>query len=225
MAKNEKLPKTPDKKKYSFIDLLSDIIKSAVGNEEDAQDGEKAKRERLHKLNVVQMLIDLAINNDDEGHQEDGKLRNAINVKVNGDVFLSSYIFYVSHNPQFDYSWNYLRKKENCYKEFLFEGINFLRNMLDDINMLADKPRNEQNIHVVFNDLFDVYLIDKKPFVKTEVLWENFPQLVLTRKNYHLTVKCKECFLVTGLRKEAADAEKLIDATMKMIENKNQVSE
>ena len=125
----------------------------------------------------------------------------------------------MSQNPQFDYSWNYLRKKENCYEDFLFEGILFLRNMLVDINMLAGKPRDMQNMHIVFNDIFDVFLTSEKPFVKTNVLWENFHRLATVKRNYHLTVKCKECILVTGTRKVATDAEKLIDTALNMVGN------
>ena len=220
MAKNEKTPVMANKGDYTFVDLLDDIMKSAELNDGESQDAEKSRRERLSKLIVVQMLIDLANSYNDCEHQKDEKLRNVIDVKVSGDAFLSAYIFYVSQNPQFDYSWNYLRKKENNYKEFLFEGINFLRNVLVDINMLAGKPRELQNVHVGFNDIFDVQLIAEKPFVRTDVQWENFHRLAMVKRNYHLTVKCKECILVTGTRKVASDAEKLIDTALNMVGNK-----
>lgn len=220
MANNENIPVVADNGGYAFVDLLDDIMKSAEQNDDEAQDAEKAKRERKYKLNVVQMLIDLANTYNDDSYQDGEKLRNAIDVKVKGDAFLSAYIFYVSQNPQFDYSWNYLRKKENSYEEFIFEGILFLRNLLTDINMLAGKPREVQNMHVAFHDIFDVLLISEKPFVKTNVLWENFHRLTLVKRNYHLTVKCKDCIVVTGTRKVATDAEKLIDIALNMIGNK-----
>ena len=219
MAKIEKTPVVADKAIYTFDALIDDILKSAEWNDDEAQDVEKAKRERQSKRIVVQMLIDLANYFNDDSHQEGEKLRNAIEVRVKGDAFLSAFIFYVSQNPQFDYSWNYLRKKENSYEDFLFEGVLFLRNMLADINMFAGKARNMQNIHIVFNDIFDVFLTMEKPFVKTNVLWENFHRLVTVKRNYHLTVKYKECILVTGTRKVATDAEKLIDTALDMVGN------
>lgn len=217
MAKNEKTPVAADKVKYTFGELIDDILISADCSDDEAQDAEIARRERLSKRIVVQMLIDLANYFNDDSHQEGEKLRNAIDVRVKGDSFLSAYIFYVTQNPQFDYSWNYLRKKENSYEDFLFEGILFLRNMLVDINMLAGKPRDMQNMHIVFNDIFDVFLTPEKPFVKTNMLWENFHRLATVKRNYHLTVKCKECILVTGTRKIATDAEKLIDTALDML--------
>lgn len=220
MAKNEKTPVVADNGGYAFVDLLDDIMKSAEQNNDEAQDAERAKREQKYKLNVVQMLIDLANTYNDDSYHDDEKLRNAIDVKVKNDAFLSAYIFYVSQNPQFDYSWNYLRKKENIYEEFLFEGILFLRNMIADINMLAGKPREVQNMHVVFNDIFDVHLTSEKPFVKTNVLWENFHRLALVKRNFHLTVKCKDSIVVTGTRKVVTDAEKLIDIALNIVGNK-----
>lgn len=225
MAKNEKTPVAADKVKYTFDELIDDILKSAEWNDDEAQDAEKAKRERLSKRVVVQMLIDLANYYNDGCHKEEEKLRNAIDVRVKGDAFLSAYIFYVSQNSQFDYSWNYLRKKENSFENFLFEGILFLRNMLADIKILAGKPRDMQNIHVVFNDIFDVFLTKEEPFVRTDVLWENFHFLALVKRDYHLTVKCKDCIVITGPRKVAADAEKLIDTALNMVWNKRNESE
>lgn len=225
MAKNENTPVVADKVKYTFDVLIDDILKSAEWNDDEAQDVEKAKRERLSKRIVVQMLIDLANYYNDDSHQEEEKLRNAIDVRVKGDAFLSAYIFYVSQNPQFDYSWNYLRKKENSFENFLFEGILFLRNMLADIKILAGKPRGMQNIHVVFNDLFDVFLTTEEPFVRTDVLWENFHRLALVKRDYHLTVKCKDSIVITGPRKVAADAGKLIDTALTMVLNKRNESE
>ena len=220
MAKNEKTAVVADKVEYTFGELIDDILKSAEWNGDEAQDAEIARRELQSKQIVVQMLIDLANYYNDDSHQEGEKLRNAIDVRVKGDSFLSAYIFYVSQNPQFDYSWNYLRKKANSYEDFLFESILFLRNMLIDINMLAGKPRDMQNMHIVFNDVFDVFLTLEKPFVKTNLLWENFHRLATVKRNYHLTVKCKECILVTGTRKVATDAEKLIDTALDMVRNK-----
>lgn len=224
MANNEKTLVVADKVKYTFDELIDDILKCSEWNDDEAQDSEKAKRERQSKRIVVQMLIDLANSFNDDSYKESEKLRNAIDVKVNGDAYLSAYIYFVSQNPQFDYSWNYLRKREKHYKEFLFEGIQFLRNLLADINMLADKQPKVQNIHVVFNDIFDVFLTSEQPFVKIEVQWENFHRLATVRRNYHITVKYKDCILVTGTRKVSVDAEKLIDTALDMVGNKGNES-
>ena len=220
MAKDDKNPAVTAKEEYTFQLLLNDIQESALENEEDGQSGDKAARERQSKLIVMQMLIDKSNEYNDYSHRDDEKLRNAIDVMVNNDVHLAGFIFFVSQNPQFDYSWNYLRKRENSYKEFLVEGIRFLASVLADANMLAGKPRTQNDVHVVMNDIIDISLTREKPFVKASVVWENFHRLAMLKRNYHLTVKCKECILVTGIRKVAADAEKLIDSALNMLGNK-----
>ena len=220
MAKDDRNPAVTAKEEYTFQLLLNDIQESALENEEDGQSDDKAARERQSKLIVMQMLIDKSNEYNDYSHRDDEKLRNAIDVMVNNDVHLAGFIFFVSQNPQFDYSWNYLRKRENSYKEFLVEGIRFLASVLADANMLAGKPRTQKDVHVVMNDIIDISLTREKPFVKASVLWENFHRLAMLKRNYHLTVKCKECILVTGIRKVAADAEKLIDTALNMLGNK-----
>lgn len=225
MAKNDKNPAVDAKKEYTFQMLLNDIQEGALGGEEDSQAGDKAERERQSKLIVMQMLIDRANEYNNESHRDDEKLKNAIDVKINNDVHLAGFIFFISQNPQFDYSWNYLRKRENSYKEFLVEGIRFLDNVLVDINMLSGKSRPHKDVHVVMNDVIDVYLTGESPFVKASVLWENFHWLANVKRNYNFTVKTKDCILVAGKRKEAADAEKLVDAALAMLNNTKESTE
>ena len=222
MANNDKLT-VATKEEYSFDMLLSDIHDSAAEGEDAAQADDRTERERMSKLVVMQMLIDKANEYNDDSHRDDEKLRNAIEAKVNGDAHLLGYIFFISQNPQFDYSWNYLRKREKSYKDFLVEAIRFLDNVLADINMLANKPRNTKDIHVVIGDIFDVSLTGEKPFVKTFVLWENFHRMATVKRTYSFTVKSKDCILVTGKRKDASDAEKLMGGALAMIKDQNDV--
>ena len=219
MAKNDKKTAADAKEEYTFQMLLNDIQESALVGDEDSQTGDKAERELQSKLIVLQMLIDRADEYDNESHRDDEKLKNAIDVKVNNDVFLSGFIFFISQNPQFDYSWNYLRKRGNSYKEFLVEGIRFLDNVLADINMLAGKSCTHNDVHVVMNDIIDVSITVEKPFVKARVLWENFHRIASIKRDYYFTVKSKECILIAGKRKKAADAGRLIDAALVMLNN------
>ena len=220
MANNEKTLAVAPNEVYTFQMLLDDIQESVIINDEDAQTDDKASREQQSKLIVLQMLIDRANEYNDESHRDDEKLRNAIDVKVNNDVHLAGFIFYISQNPQFDYSWNYLRKRESSYKEFLIEGIRFLDNVLSDINMLARKTETTKDVHVVMNDIIDVSLTGEKPFVKASVLWENFHRIATVKRDYNFTVKSKECILMAGRRKKTSDAEKIIDAALAMLNNK-----
>ncbi len=222
MANNDKLTVTT-KEEYTFEMLLNDIQESAAGGENDALADDRAERERMSKLIVMQMLIVKANEYNDDSHRDDEKLRNAIDAKLNAD--LAGYIYFISQNSQFDYSWNYLRKCENSYKEFLVEAIRFLENVLADINMLAGKPRTPQDVHVIVNDIIDISLTGEKPFVKADVLWENFNRIATVKRTYGFTVKSKDCILVAGKRKDASDAEKLIDTAFAMLNRTEGIAE
>lgn len=221
MENKEIIQKAAITEKFSFEMLLNDIQECVLGSEVAARLGDKAERERQSKLIVLQMLIMMAHEYNDDIHHEDEKLRNAIDVKINGDANLAGYIFFVSQNPQFDYSWNYLRKRESSYKEFLVEGIRFLDNALADINMMSGKPQIGKDIHVVMNDILDVSFVGHEPFVKCGVLWENFHRLAKVKRDYNFTVKTKDCILTSGKRKSASDAEKLFDMALAVLNNIN----
>lgn len=218
MANNDKKLTVVSKEEYTFQMLLNDIEESALVVDDDAQAGDKALRERQSKLIVLQMLVDSANEYNDDSHHNNDKLRNAIEVKVNNDVYLAGYIFFISQNAQFDYSWNYLRKRENSYKEFLVKGIRFLENVLADVNMLTGKPRTHKDVHVVMHDIIDVSMTGVKPYVKVSVLWENFHRIAIINRDYKFVVKSKDCILVAGMRKEPTDAEKLVDAALTMLD-------
>ena len=206
-----------EKEDYTFDLLLNDIQSEPTEDNKSDETNDKAGREYRSKLIVIQMLIGLAELYKTDSYKDDEKLSNAIEIKVNGNEQLSGYIFYVSQNPQFDYSWNYLRKRNANYKEFLANSVRFLINVLDDINILAGKPRAGKYMHVVFHDILDVTLINEKPFVNTRLLWDNFFRLATVKSEYNVCVKVNESVLIAGSRKEPSDMEKLIDSALEMI--------
>ena len=214
MAMDYKENRETSNEAYTLHMLLNDIQDSASGCDDESWTNGKANREHLSRLIVMQMLVAIANEYSGANYHDEEKLRNAIDVKINNDIHLAGYIFFVSQNPQFDYSWNYLRKREDSYKEFLVEAIRFLNNVLTDINILVKKPIIQYDIHLVMNDIIDVSLIGTVPYVKVNILWENFHQIASVKRSYNFTVKSKDCILVAGKRKESADAEKLIDAAL-----------
>lgn len=207
------------KEEYTFDKLLNDIQPEPTEDNKRDEISDKAGREYGSKLIVINMLLSLAELYKTDSYKDDEKLSNAIEIIVNGNELLSGYIFYVSQNPQFDYSWNYMRKRKANYKEFLANSVRFLTNVLDDINILAGKPRAGEYMHVVFHDILDVSLINEKPFVNTQLLWDNFFRLATVKSEYNVSVKVKESVLIAGSRKEPSDMEKLIDSALEMIKN------
>ena len=208
------------KGEYTLEMLLNDIQEISDDKTEETAINENAEREYQHKLVVMQTLIYFAVLFQGEDYEDEDKLRNAIDIKVNSDELLSAYLFYISQNPQFDYSWNYMRKRKMSYSKFLVDAVRFLNNLLADIKMLASKPRLHSDVHIVFDDIFDVALTSDEPYVKASILWENFHHVAVVKREYHVSVKVNDSLLVAGTRKEEADAEKLIDTALDMLKNK-----
>ena len=206
-----------EKVDYTCEMLLNDIQSRPEEDGVETAVGDKAEREYRSKLIVVQTLLKLTAFFVDDMYKEDEKLWNAIEVKVNGDEILSGFLFFVSQNPQFDYSWNYMRKRKMGYIEFIAKTVRFIQNVLTDINMLTAKPWAGKDIHVVFNELIDVALIKTPPYVNASIHWENFYRIAVVKKDYNISIKIKDNVLVAGIRNQAADAEKLIDRAFGLV--------
>ena len=219
----EKNNKKADVKRvnYSFDMLRNDILVAPTEDNEKLETGDKYLREYQSKLIVAQMLSYLAESYETENYKDNELLRNAIETKVDGDEQLSGFLFFVSQNPQFDYSWNYMRKCRTNYIEFLVNSIRFLNNVLVDINLLTGKPWSGNNIHVVFHNILDVELTSEEPFVKARLLWENFYHLVTVKSDYDIIVKANDTLLKASGRKGPSDMKKLIDSVFEMVNNES----
>ena len=218
----ENNPKTVmDKGNYTFDMLFNDIQAYSTGGIGIPESVYISNREYKSKLIVIQMLLCLTDLYKAEDYNSNEKLRNAIEIKVDGDEQLSGYMFFVSQNPQFNYSWNYMRKCRTNYIEFLVNSIRFLNNVLVDINLLTGKPWSGNNIHVVFHNILDVELTSEEPFVKARLLWENFYHLVTVKSDYDIIVKANDTLLKASGRKEPSDMKKLIDSVFEMVNNES----
>lgn len=220
MEKNNKKADV-ERVNYSFDMLRNDILTVPTEDNEKLETGDKYLREYQSKLIVAQMLSYLAESYETENYKDNELLRNAIETKVDGDEQLSGFLFFVSQNPQFDYSWNYMRKCRTNYIEFLVNSIRFLNNVLVDINLLTGKPWSGNNIHVVFHNILDVELTSEEPFLKARLLWENFYHLVTVKSDYDIIVKANDTLLKASGRKEPSDMKKLIDSVFEMVNNES----
>ena len=215
-----------DKGNYTFNMLFNDIQADSTDGIEIHESVYISNREYKSKLMVVQMLLGLAESYKTENYNNNEKLRNSIETIVDGDEQLSGYIFFVSQNPQFDYSWHYMRKCRTNYIEFLVNSIRFFNNVLNDINLLISKPWSEKNIHVVFHEILDVALTSEEPFVKARLLWKNFYRLAMVKSDYNIIVKAKDTLLKAASRKDPSDMKSIIDFLNEMENNKsNEISE
>lgn len=191
------------KRKYNHDTLLDDIqggFEDMVG---DVKASNKAKREDKNKLIIMQMLIKLAQAYSGEEYRDDVKLCRDIEIKLNGNELLSGFLFFVSLNPQFDYSWNYMRKRKLNYADFLVDAIRFINNVIADVNVLTENPTNEEGIHVLMNELFDIELCNVEPYVKSNFKWENLKHIVAVKKEYNICVCKKDNTLATCSREDS----------------------
>lgn len=197
------------KGKYTFDMLLNDIQAAPT---ESSGMSESNDREHNSKSIVVQMLLELAKSYEKYDNET---LRNDLETNVDDDKQLLGYMFFVSQNPQFDYSWNYMRKCRTNYIEFLVNSIRFLNNVLFDINSLIGKSWSGDNLHVIFHDILDVELTSEEPFVKSCFHWENFYRLATVKNDYNIIVKINDILLKACSRKEPSDMGNLIDSVLK----------
>ena len=205
--------------KYNLDTLLDDIQSGSEELAGDAKASDNAKRESKYKLIIIQMLAKMAQTYGGEEYNDDEKLRRAIVTKLNLDEMLSGFLFFMSQNPQFDYSWNYMRKRKVSYADFLVNAIRFLNNVVMDVNVLAGEATEEKEIHVVINDLFDVELGNVEPFVRPRIKWENLQLVVTLKKGYSVSVCKKDYVLATGNRKDAEDVVRLKGKALKRLVN------
>ena len=110
-----------------------------------------------------------------------------------------------------------MRKRRDRFGEYLAEAIRFLNNVVEDINLLANMPREGEEMHVVFGDLIDVDLLVGTPSVRSSVLWKNLYRVAAVKRVYNVSVKMNENVLVAGMRKECAETGKLMDMVLEMI--------
>jgi hypothetical protein len=207
------------KQKYNHDTLLDDIHGGFEEMVVNVKASDKAKRENKHKLLIMQMLIKLAQVYSGEEYDDDVKLCRDIETKLNGNELLSGFLFFVSLNPQFDYSWNYMRKRKLSYADFLVDAIRFMNNVVADINVLAEDVTNEKDIHVVMDDLFDVELGNMEPYVKTKFKWENLHNMVAVKKEYSIRVCKKDNALATGSREDVGTVTTLKALALRRLAN------
>lgn len=207
--------------KYSLEKLLNDILDSTDESYSEKVNNEKTKREHRAKKVVIQTLIELANEYGTAIYKNEEKLINALEIKVCEDKWMSGYMFYVSRNPNFDYSWNFMRKQLDGYIDFLGKAVRFFNNVVEDINSIANKLVSEEYIHIVFSDIIDVSSLMEEPRLKASLIWENFKSAESFNSDYQITVKKEDVVLIIGTRKNSVDVSELIIKSIELFKNKD----
>lgn len=200
-----KIIKTQDVILYTKTELFEDIQTTPEECVKDTPEGERARRDFVHKLKVLQTIFDTKLPLYDFEKDNMDDIKEALEVYVDGNELLFGYTFFLSSNTNFDYSWNYLRKQMDKYIDFFSGAYKFISYVLADINAMKIDLQGNENLHIEFNELFDVVFIDDKPFVKTIINWENFYQINNVKNGYYISVKINKATLLTCCRKYSND--------------------
>lgn len=200
-----KIIKAQDVVLYTKTELFEDIQTTPEECVKDTPEGERARRNFVHKLKVLQTIFDTKLPLYDFEKDNMDDIKEALEVYVDGNELLFGYTFFLSSNTNFDYSWNYLRKQMDKYIDFFSGAYKFISYVLADINAMKIDLQGNENLHIEFNELFDVVFIDDKPFVKTIINWKNFYQINNVKNGYYISVKINEATLLTCYRKYSND--------------------
>lgn len=200
-----KIIKAQDVILYTKTELFEDIQTTPEECVKDTPEGERARRDFVHKLKVLQTIFDTKLPLYDFEKDNMDDIKEALEVYVDGNELLFGYTFFLSSNTNFDYSWNYLRKQMDKYIDFFSGAYKFISYVLADINAMKIDLQGNENLHIEFNELFDVVFIDDKPFVKTIINWENFYQINNVKNGYYISVKINKAILLTCYRKYSND--------------------
>lgn len=202
---------------YTKIELLEDIQAVPEKCAKDTPEGEKTRRDFMHKLKVLQSIFLMKLPPYDFKKDNMDVIKEALEVYVHGDELLFGYTYFLSSNTNFDYSWNYLRKQMDKYVDFFFEAYRFISFVLRDIDDIKADLCGNKDLHIVFNELFDVTLIDDEPLVKTTVNWENFYQINKLKNGYYISVKIDKTTLLTFYRKYSNELNPNIDRVKQIL--------
>lgn len=208
---------------YTIEILREDIFQEPETSSQNKTGTGNTKREYEHKLKVMQMLIELPLCIDFADSKDEDKTRTAIELRVNNDALLSGFVFFLSNNVQFDYTWNYLRKKVDRYITFLLEAKKFMMAMIADINTIVCKLKGEEDIKILFNDIFEINITKDTPYVKAAVLWENFDRLMTVKDGYYVTIKRGDTVLATSFRNYSTKVDKIAEKTLKLLERNKRI--
>lgn len=221
MESNELKTATSTGVKYTLGNLLNDILDSSDENCSEVEKTDKTAREHRAKKVVIQMLIEQANAFGVDAYKNGKKLSSALEIQVREDKWLSAYMFYVSQNPNYDYSWNYMRKQVDGYVEFLGKAVRFFTNIVDDINAIADRLINKKDVYVIFSDIIEVASTQEGASLKARAIWEKFKTVASFNPVYQITVRVKDVVLMIGTRNKSTDAAALIEKAIDLFDSKD----
>lgn len=149
-------------------------------------DENKASKDRdwIYKKKLLGLILDGEISlYKRKDKKEEEKIFNEIDLRVDDNPFLFGFTFFLSSISTFDYNWSYMRAQTEKLKEWLYIVNCFVSCMIENVEALVNSARREEDLELVFNDVFHFTFRDDKTSYSATVDWENFSKLGQVDKN------------------------------------------
>jgi len=101
--------------------------------------------------------------------------------------------------------------------DFLYEVHKFISYVIYDINLMKSKLNIHKDLHIEFNELFDVKFNEVAP-IKTTINWNNFNEISKVKNGYYVIAKYDETILLTSFRKYNEQPDLFIESINKILQ-------
>ena len=224
MGKKEEYIKEP----YTVSLLMEDIQEEFNARMKDSLPISMLDKNRL-KLICYLCNIDAVDYSKNNRYPQINKER--IVRKIEKDLLLFGYTYFLSANPAYHYTWTYQQQKEDQYIDFICQVNRFIHYVVEDINQIVENFDLKGNVSVVFYDLFEVFLCDTGSItkVKTKLLWENLNHIMDVNREYYITIKINNAHVATKRvlydDNHIRDIKQLFESTIKTISASKSIRE
>ena len=224
MGKKEEYIKGP----YTVSLLMDDIQEEFNAR---MQDSLPISMLDMNRLKLISYLCDIDAVDYLKNNGYPQINREKIVRKMEDDLLLFGYTYFLSANPAYHYTWTYQQQKEDQYVDFICYSNRFIHYVVEDINQIVENFDLKGNVSVVFYDLFEVLLCDtgSATKVKTKLLWENLYHIMDVSGEYYITIKINNAHVATKRvmydDNHIRDIKQLFESTIKTISGTKSIRE
>lgn len=185
---------------YSLEKLWNDI--SAQYDKEENEEECTDMRDKILKYKVFSHLINLS---EKTNGYEEKDVCDVVKLSEEQYNALFAYTLFLSENPQFDYSWSFLRKQWDSYLEMLGNVCAFINQFVSRVNTIQKNSKQYLNMTFVFANVLKVSFDKKTQTSEVEIIWDNFDSLLKINKEYTISAKLDATLMLSSTQKVRED--------------------
>lgn len=176
--KNNKTLKSPQET-YSVEKLWNDISTQYAMEESEGEDNDM--RDKMLKYKVFLHIINLA---EKAKGYEDKDICDVIKLSEEQHGALFVYTLFLAVNPQFCYSWSFLRKQWDGFLEMLGMACVFINRFVSHVNTIHKNCKQYAGLTFIFANVLKVSLDKHTQTINVGIIWDNFDNLLKINKEY-----------------------------------------